>query len=93
MVHKPLLSHHTAPCDTALCDCRTTLPRRYDPGWGMWISSGNHFSFMNQPRAMGKNLGMFLLSLEPLMEGDSSALAELRSVGIGYEALSDEWMR
>jgi uncharacterized protein YdiU (UPF0061 family) len=23
---------------------------QYDPGWGMWISSGNHFAFMNQPR-------------------------------------------
>lgn len=40
---------------------------KYSPGWGMWISAGDHFSFMNQPVAMGKNLGMFLNSLEPLV--------------------------
>lgn len=41
----------------------------YDPGWGMWIGSGQHFSFMNQPRAAGKNFMMFAQSMLPLLDG------------------------
>ena len=28
---------------------------KYDPGWAMWIGSGDHFGFMNQPRAAHAN--------------------------------------
>ena len=39
----------------------------YSPGWGMWISSGNHFAFMNQPSAMAKNWGQFAGALRTLL--------------------------
>ena len=59
------------------------------------ISSGNHFAFMNQPVAMGKNWLQFAKSLEPLLEQENDggiALAELRAIMDGYSALSDEVM-
>lgn len=55
---------------------------RYDPKWGMWIGSGEHFSFMNQPRAAGENFRMFAESLEPLL--DEGGAAALRRLVDGY---------
>jgi len=61
---------------------------KYEPGWGMWIGAGEHFGFANQPRAAGKNLGMFLRSLEPLVDADG--VAELRSIASeGYEVAAE----
>ena len=36
----------------------------------MWVGSaeGKHFSFMNQPRAAGRNYRMFAQSLAPLLD-------------------------
>jgi uncharacterized protein YdiU (UPF0061 family) len=69
---------------------------KYEPGWGMWIGAGQHFAFTNQPRAAGKNLMMFLRSLEPLV--DAEGVAELRRIGEGYgdkadAALGAMWAR
>ncbi|EKX42997.1 hypothetical protein GUITHDRAFT_59700, partial [Guillardia theta CCMP2712] len=40
---------------------------RYDPSWGMWIGAGDHFSFLNQPNAAGRNFESFAKSLYPLL--------------------------
>ena len=59
----------------------------------MWISGGQHFSFGNQPVAMGENFKMFMRSLEPLMDsggGKDGSLAELRSIVSGYQKAADE---
>ena len=41
---------------------------RYDAAWGMWIGSGSHFAFMNQPAAAGRNYAQLVASLEPLFD-------------------------
>jgi uncharacterized protein YdiU (UPF0061 family) len=69
--HTPVLMHHTPVRlhhSPAPYTC-TPAPfsYRYDPEWGMWIGSGRHFAFMNQPAACGRNLRTLMGSLEPLM--------------------------
>jgi uncharacterized protein YdiU (UPF0061 family) len=58
---------------------------KYDAKWGMWIGTGDHFAFRNQPRAAGRNLGMLLQSLEPLLGQDAAALRELRGVAEEFD--------
>ncbi len=41
---------------------------RYDPGWAMWIGSGEHFSFGNQLEAARMNWETLVSSLEPLLD-------------------------
>lgn len=56
---------------------------RYDPDWGMWIGTGDHFAFMNQPRAMRANLKMWSLSLVPLL--DEQGIEALEGVDAAYQ--------
>ena len=65
---------------------------RYAPGWSMWVGSaeGTHFSFMNQPRAAGRNFRMFAQSLTPLL--DAAGQRELRAVIGGYDAHAEAAM-
>jgi len=41
----------------------------------MWVGSaeGKHFSFMNQPKAAGRNYRMFAQSLAPLLDAVGTA--------------------
>lgn len=69
---------------------------RYDPEWGMWIHSGQHFSFMNQPKAAEQNFNMFARSLAPLMDKDGRV--ELRQIlssygGNAQKAVDAMWAR
>ena len=59
----------------------------------MWVGSaeGTHFSFMNQPRAAGRNFRMFAQSLAPLL--DAAGQRELRAVIGGYDAHAEAAMR
>ncbi|KAL1518748.1 hypothetical protein AB1Y20_003033 [Prymnesium parvum] len=59
---------------------------KYDAEWGMWISSGKHFAFMNQPAAAAANFKMLAASVEPLL--DESGRAALREVVEGHAAVS-----
>ena len=65
---------------------------RYAPDWSMWVGSaeGTHFSFMNQPRAAGRNFRMFAQSLAPLL--DAAGQRELRAVIGGYDAHAEAAM-
>lgn len=56
---------------------------RYDPGWGMWIGSGDHFAFMNQPSAAGRNFEMFAQSLVPLL--DQKGASDIHKLVNGFD--------
>eukprot|EP00435_Cladocopium_sp_Y103_P059051 s171_g21.t1 len=40
---------------------------KYDPLWNMWVGGGEHFAFMNQPKAAQKNFVSFVKALQPLL--------------------------
>ena len=44
---------------------------RYDPGFAMWISSGEHFAFFNQPKAAGQNFLALVKALRVLLVSSS----------------------
>lgn len=52
----------------------------YDPAFQMWTGGGEHFSFMNQPKAAMKNFSMFCLALVPLLQQDDSAIQSLQKI-------------
>lgn len=43
---------------------------KYDPDWNMWTGGGQHFSFMNQPKAAARNFESLANSLRPLLPTD-----------------------
>ena len=65
---------------------------RYEPGWSMWVGSaeGKHFSFMNQPRAAGRNYKMFAQSLAPLL--DTAGQRKLRATIDAFDTQAEEAM-
>eukprot|EP01065_Artemidia_motanka_P015160 TRINITY_DN19029_c0_g1_i1.p1 TRINITY_DN19029_c0_g1~~TRINITY_DN19029_c0_g1_i1.p1 ORF type:complete len:602 (+),score=157.32 TRINITY_DN19029_c0_g1_i1:52-1806(+) len=69
---------------------------KYRPEWGMWIGTGQHFAFMNQPRAATMNFASFLRAVVPLV--DEQAVRRLQDLAEGHEARSkaacdDVWRR
>lgn len=52
----------------------------YDPKFQMWIGGGEHFSFMNQPRAAMENFRMFCIALVPLLEQTPDAIQALENL-------------
>ena len=59
---------------------------RYDPRWGMWVGSGEHFAYGNQPTAAGVNFSMLAQSLLPLL--DATGREQARALVEGYPALA-----
>ena len=55
---------------------------RYRPDFGMWVGSGDHFAFMNQPRAAQMNFLTLSESLEPLV--DAAGARRLRELRKGF---------
>jgi len=69
---------------------------KYSPDWGMWVGTGGHFAFMNQPRAAAMNLVSFLRALVPLM--DDEGKEQLQKIATEHAELSerelhDMWRR
>ncbi len=58
----------------------------YDPAFQMWIGGGEHFAFMNQPRAAVINFKMFCSAMAPLLGQDTRAIEALDAV---MQALPD----
>lgn len=58
----------------------------YDPAFQMWIGGGEHFAFMNQPRAAVINFKMFCTAMAPLLGQDTRAIEALDAV---MQALPD----
>eukprot|EP01062_Namystynia_karyoxenos_P025948 TRINITY_DN20311_c0_g1_i1.p1 TRINITY_DN20311_c0_g1~~TRINITY_DN20311_c0_g1_i1.p1 ORF type:complete len:643 (+),score=191.16 TRINITY_DN20311_c0_g1_i1:98-1930(+) len=69
---------------------------RYDPAWGMWVGTGQHFAFMNQPQAAQMNYATWLRCLLPLV--DDAGRAELQRLASDFEkdaqdACNEVWRR
>jgi uncharacterized protein YdiU (UPF0061 family) len=60
---------------------------RYNPKFGMWVGSGEHFAFGNQPRAAEQNFKMLALSLLPLLDAEGQREAE--GIFKAHRAVSD----
>ena len=59
----------------------------FDPKYQPWTGGGVHFSFLNQPQAAGRNFHMFILSLKPLLAGDTNALTQLEAIDAGFSSV------
>jgi uncharacterized protein YdiU (UPF0061 family) len=51
---------------------------RYSGEWSMWVGSGPHYAFQNQPSAGYRNLGQFAKSLLPLL--DEGGVKEVQAI-------------
>jgi len=49
----------------------------FDPEYQPWTGGGKHFSFLNQPNAAERNFFVFCSALQPLLNSDENALAQL----------------
>jgi uncharacterized protein YdiU (UPF0061 family) len=65
----------------------------FDPRYQPWTGGGEHFSFLNQPRAAERNFHMFCLALKPLIESDENALRQLEEVENGFSEVIHEELK
>lgn len=52
----------------------------FNPYYQPWTGGGNHYSFMNQPKAAQSNFEMFCSALRPLLASDQSYLLALDEI-------------
>jgi uncharacterized protein YdiU (UPF0061 family) len=52
----------------------------FNPKYQPWTGGGDHFSFLNQPRAAGRNFNMFCIALQPLLKSDKNVLEQLDDI-------------
>ncbi|HIP28078.1 MAG TPA: hypothetical protein EYG82_02775 [Sulfurovum sp.] len=52
----------------------------FDPKYQPWTGGGEHFSFLNQPQAAGRNFHVFCMALQPLLKFYEDALAQLEEI-------------
>lgn len=67
---------------------------KYDPMWNMWVGGGEHFAFMNQPKAAHKNFTSFVRAVTPLLDTERAREAQAAVDGFGTvckEACDDMW--
>ncbi|MDA0268782.1 MAG: protein adenylyltransferase SelO family protein [Cyanobacteria bacterium] len=56
----------------------------FDPWFQPWTGGGEHFAFINQPRAAEANYYMFWKAVRPLLAEDAEALEQFDQVGRGF---------
>ncbi|MEL6496059.1 MAG: protein adenylyltransferase SelO family protein [Cyanobacteria bacterium J06623_7] len=56
----------------------------FDPWFQPWTGGGDHFAFINQPRAAEANYYMFWKAVRPLLAEDNKALEQFDLVGRGF---------
>ncbi|MEO0868776.1 MAG: protein adenylyltransferase SelO family protein, partial [Cyanobacteria bacterium J06642_11] len=56
----------------------------FDPWFQPWTGGGDHFAFINQPRAADANYYMFWKAVRPLLADDADALEQFDQVGRGF---------
>lgn len=56
----------------------------FEPWFQPWTGGGEHFAFINQPKAAQANYYMFWKSLRALLENDAKALEVFDQVGQGF---------
>ena len=49
---------------------------KYDPLWNMWVGGGEHFAFMNQPKAAKQNFVSFVKAVLPLLSDEGIRKAQ-----------------
>ncbi|MGD1906957.1 MAG: protein adenylyltransferase SelO family protein [Leptolyngbyaceae cyanobacterium] len=63
----------------------------FDPWFQPWIGGGEHFAFINQPRAAEANYYMFWKAVRPLLADDAETLEQFDQVGRGFtEAMQQQ---
>lgn len=65
----------------------------FDPKYQPWTGGGEHFSFLNQPRAAERNFHMFCLSLKPLIESDEFAVIQLEEIENGFSSVMQDELK
>lgn len=68
----------------------------YDPMWNMWTGGGEHFAFINQPKAANRNFFSLTTALAPLL--DAQGKTALQKITDGFpatcsQAVNDMWRR
>eukprot|EP00808_Paulinella_micropora_P005733 g34218.t1 len=71
---------------------------KFSPLWNMWSGGGEHFGFLNQPLAGGKNFASFVSAVSELWPQDHPARTEVAKLAEMHEkaaerALNHVWAR
>ena len=69
---------------------------KFSPLWNMWLGGGQHFGFLNQHVAGGKNFGIFAKSLMTLMDEEGKEAARKlidEHENLAIRELNDVWRR
>ncbi|MBS8239179.1 hypothetical protein DYI22_01515 [Marinobacter lipolyticus] len=56
----------------------------FDPRYQPWTGGGQHFSFLNQPRAAERNFHSFCSALRPLLAAHQDCLQQLDEIQSGF---------
>ncbi len=59
----------------------------FEPKFQPWTGGGEHFSFLNQPKAAEANFQMFLLSLRTLLKENNEAIEKLNFIQVNFPKL------
>jgi len=62
----------------------------FDPKYQPWTGGGQHFSFLNQPQAAGRNFNSFCTALAPLLASDQDSLDKLDAIKDGFSFVMQE---
>jgi len=62
----------------------------FDPKYQPWTGGGQHFSFLNQPQAGGRNFNSFCLALSPLLSSDQNAIDKLDEIKNDFAKVMQE---
>ncbi len=66
---------------------------KFTPFWNMWHNSGDHFGFMNQPKAAMVNYRSFLSSLEGILSPEQLHQTMQQYAQTSQETLDTMWKR
>ena len=65
----------------------------FNPQYQPWTGGGNHYSFMNQPKAAQSNFDMFCSALRPLLSSHQDSLLMLNDIQRGFSIVMDSEMQ
>lgn len=65
---------------------------KYNPNWNMWTGGGEHYSFMNQPKATQHNYASLANSMKPLLT-ERQDLASIDHLVESFSDLCEEVVR
>ncbi|RBW46475.1 hypothetical protein DS885_08110 [Psychromonas sp. B3M02] len=65
----------------------------FNPHYQPWTGGGNHFSFMNQPKAAQSNFEMFCSALKPLLATEEQALTALEEIQSEFSTVMESKMQ